>query len=113
MTGCSVCGGRFAEHKCGFCGRAACSSCMHVEMGKCIKCEGKKTVPWRRFVRQNLILIIFMSTIWIYTVYPWPFLYAFGFNVDMSAIQPIMIATIVLAIPFLFMLKAWKAKPPR
>ena len=66
----------------------------------------------RQFVRRNLILFIFLGTIWIYTVYPFPFLYALGFDLDMSAILPILIATVVLAIPFLFMLRAWQKMPP-
>jgi len=115
MPGCAICGGRFAEHNCAYCGRSACSSCMNVEISKCIKCEDRKTVPWRRFIRQNRILIIFLSTIWVFTVYPWPFLYMFGlgFDLDMSVLQPILIATIVIAIPFIFMLRAWQMRPPR
>ena len=80
---------------------------------KCIKCKDKKTIPVKRFVRRNIILIIFLSTIWVYTIYPFPFLYALGFDIDMSAIQPVLIATIVLAIPFIIMLRVWQKRPPR
>jgi hypothetical protein len=113
MPECAICGGRFAEHKCVYCNRSACSSCINVEISRCVKCEHKKSIPTLQFVRRNLILFIFLGTIWIYTVYPFPFLYALGFNVDMTVMQPILIATVVLAIPFLFMLRAWQKKPPR
>lgn len=80
---------------------------------KCIKCRNKSTVPLKQFVRRNMILIIFLGTIWIYTVYPYPFLIALGFNMDFSAILPVLIATIVLAIPFIIMLRVWQKRPPR
>lgn len=112
MPGCAICGGRFAEHKCTYCCRSVCSSCMNVENNKCLKCRNITAIPLRQFVRRNLILIIFLGTVWIYTVYPFPFLYALGFELDMSALQPILIATVVLAIPFIFMLRTWQKKPP-
>lgn len=80
---------------------------------KCIKCRDKKSVPLKHFVRRNLVLIIFLGTIWIYTIYPFPFLVAMGFNADISAVQPVLIATIVLAIPFIIMLRVWQKRPPR
>lgn len=112
MPGCTICGGRFAEHKCVYCAKSVCSSCMNIELSKCIKCKDKTMLPMKQFVRRNLILFIFLGSIWVYTVYPFPFLYALGFDLDMSAIQPILIASLVLAIPFIFMLMAWQKKPP-
>jgi hypothetical protein len=86
---------------------------MVLEGRKCIKCKDRKTVPIQQFIRRNLILVIFLGTIWIYTVYPFPFFYALGFDIDISAIQPILIASIVLAIPFIIMLRVWQKRPPR
>ncbi len=88
---------------------------MNVEISKCIKCKDKNKLPMRQFVRRNLILFVFLGVIWIFTVYPWPFLYAMGlgFDLDMSVLQPILITSLVLVIPFLFMLRAWQKKPPR
>ena len=80
---------------------------------KCIRCKDRKAVPLKQFVRRNIILLIFLGTIWIYTVYPFPFFYALGFNIDVSAILPVLITTIVLAIPFIIMLIMWQKRPPR
>ncbi len=113
VLGCEICGSRFAENKCAYCGKSVCSSCMVSEGIKCIKCRDKKSIPLKRFVRRNIILIVFLGTIWIYTIYPFPFLLALGFNVDMSAYLPVLIATIVLAIPFIMMLRVWQKRPPR
>jgi hypothetical protein len=78
-----------------------------------MKCRNRSSVPLKPFIRRNIVLIIFLGTIWIYTIYPFPFLVALGFNVDISAIQPVLIATIVLAIPFIIMLRVWQKRPPR
>lgn len=112
MPGCEICGGRFAEHRCIFCNRTVCSSCMAPETGKCRRCSGVRRLPLGRFVRRNMILFIVLGLIWTYTVYPWPFLHAFGLEFDMSVIQPILIVSIVLAIPFVFMMRAWQKRPP-
>ncbi len=113
MPGCTICGGRFAEHTCAFCGRQACSSCLDVEVRKCIKCNNRTTVPLARFVRQNMILVVFLGLIWIFVVYPFPFLSSLGYEIDISVMQPVLIATLVIVIPFIFMFKAWQKRPPR
>ncbi len=86
---------------------------MNAEASKCLRCKEKRMMPMRQFIRRNLILIIFLGGIWVFTVYPFPILYALGFDLDISAIQPVLIASLVLMIPFIFMLRAWQKKPPR
>lgn len=80
---------------------------------KCVKCVNRNSVPLKQFIKRNKFLIISIGAIWVYTVYPFPFLVALGFNVDISAVQAVLIATVVLTIPFLFLLKAWQKRPPR
>jgi len=46
-------------------------------------------------------------------LYPFPYFMLIGTPVDMGIIQPVLIATTVMTIPFIFMLFAWKKKSER
>jgi hypothetical protein len=46
-------------------------------------------------------------------LYPFPYFMAIGIPVDMAIVQPVLIATTVMTIPFVFMLFAWKKRSER
>ena len=44
-------------------------------------------------------------------LYPFPYFYAVGIPVDIVIMQPVLIATAILLIPFIFMIFAWRKSP--
>ena len=44
-------------------------------------------------------------------LYPFPYFYAVGIPVDNVIMQPVLIATAILLIPFIFMMFAWRKNP--
>jgi uncharacterized membrane protein len=57
---------------------------------------------------------LLFAALWFFTsgFYPFPFYLAIGKNIDMNIMQPILIASTLMAIPFIFLMVAWKKKPP-
>jgi uncharacterized membrane protein len=55
------------------------------------------------------------AALWFFTsgFYPFPFYLAVGKPIDMTIMQPILIASTIMVIPFLFLMVAWKKKPPQ
>jgi hypothetical protein len=51
---------------------------------------------------------------WFFTVgvYPFPYFLAIGKSLDPVIMEPILIATGVMATPFTFLVMAWKKRPP-
>ncbi|MDQ4050551.1 MAG: hypothetical protein M3093_02955 [Thermoproteota archaeon] len=117
---CAICGSRFAERKCYFCQSRICSSCtVPTDITgytiKCISCDRKKIVKLGLFtlLKRNYYLIGILVAFWLFTVFPLPFLHLAGIEVDPSAFQPVLIATAVMTIPFIFMFMAWQKRAPR
>lgn len=54
-------------------------------------------------------------SIWFFVsgLYPFPYLIAIGSQIDFEIMRPILIATSIMIIPFIFMLYAWKKKSDR
>jgi hypothetical protein len=71
---------------------------------KCISCDRKKI---------DRLGFTTLLAFWLYTVFPLPFMKLAGIDVDPSAFQPVLIATAVMTIPFIFMFLAWQKKAPR
>jgi hypothetical protein len=44
-------------------------------------------------------------------IYPFPYFYAVGVPVDAGIMQPILIATAIMMIPFVFIMYAWRKRP--
>jgi hypothetical protein len=82
---------------------------------KCLNCHRKNitklSVP--TLLKRNAHIIGIVGGFWIFTIFPLPFLHFAGIEVDPSAFQPVLIATAVMAIPFVFMLVAWQRRAPR
>ena len=117
---CTICGSRFAERKCYFCENRVCTSCtvptdVSGYTTKCISCYRRKIdrLGFTTLLRRNYYLIGIIVAFWLFTVFPLPFMQLAGLDVDPSAFQPVMIATAVMTIPFIFMFLAWQKRAPR
>ena len=110
MSQCYICGSRFGDIECIDCNRIICSSCLVQSKGKCKNCSIAK----RRFssLRRNIPYILMFVAIWFFVAgfYPFPYFYAVGIPVDNTIMQPVLIATAIFLIPFVFMMFAWRKK---
>ncbi len=109
---CEICGSRFGEFICPYCDKTVCSSCLIQDKSRCLKC-GRLKKPASRFIRRNLLFILLFVGFWFFTagVYPFPYFMAIGKALNPSIMEPILIATGVMAIPFTFLIIAWKKRP--
>jgi len=118
---CSICGSRFAEKKCYYCERRICTSCIvpselaGQSTTKCLTCDRKRInkVGTLKLLKRNGYIIGILAGFWIFTIFPIPFLHLAGVNVDSTAFQPVLIATALMVIPFVFMFIAWQRRAPR
>ena len=119
---CSICGSRFADRKCYYCESKVCTSCIvpvdvsgSYSTTKCINCDRNKVnrLSFFALVKRNYYLFGIIIAFWLFTVFPLPFLQLAGIKIDPSAFQPVLIATAVMTIPFVFMFMAWQKKAPR
>ena len=67
------------------------------------------------FLKRNLPYIALIVALWFFVsgLYPFPYFMAIGIPVDLAIVQPVLIATTVMTIPFIFMLFAWKKRSER
>lgn len=118
---CSICGSRFADKKCYYCENKVCTSCVVPAdvsgsyTTKCVNCDRNKVnrLSFFTLVKRNYYLFGIIVAFWLFTVFPLPFLHMAGLQIDPSAFQPVLIATAVMTIPFVFMFMAWQKKAPR
>ena len=113
MTQCQICNSYFGDLKCAYCSRSICSSCVSDDKAKCVKCAALKKAP-SNFLKSNIRYILLIVAIWFFVsgLYPFPFLLATGVPLDLRVMQPVLIATGLIMIPFVFMMFAWKKRPP-
>lgn len=108
MQKCSFCGSQFGDHRCYFCGKNCCTSCMTDDKSRCKNCYIKKrTLGWN-VIKKNKIIIAFIAFLWIYAVFPGPFLPGLGSTFYWAT----LIAAILFTIPLGFMLFFWSRTPP-
>jgi hypothetical protein len=123
MTGCFVCGSRFTSKKCYFCQKHICLSCAVPSdvsgsrtTVKCTTCERKKInkISAAAVVRRNKLVFGILGGYWLFAIFPLPFLNLSGYpdEVLMSILQPVLIATALMTIPFIFMMIAWQKRSP-
>ena len=117
---CAICGSRFAERKCYFCDSKVCTSCIVPTdvsgyTTKCIICDRKKInrLGLMTLLKRNYYIMAILIAFWLFTVFPLPFLQLAGIDINPSAFQPVLIATAVMTIPFIFMFLAWQKRAPR
>jgi uncharacterized membrane protein len=81
---------------------------------RCTRCNSNK-LEKVSFFKKNLPYIALIVALWFFVsgLYPFPYFMAIGIPVDMAIVQPVLIATTVMTIPFIFMLFAWKKRSER
>ncbi|TLX88642.1 MAG: hypothetical protein E6L04_00295 [Thaumarchaeota archaeon] len=114
MTNCEICGTRFGSRSCVICSKIVCSSCINRQGTRCTKCSSRQ-VETASFFKRNLPYVALIIALWFFVsgLYPFPYFMAIGIPVDMAIVQPVLIATTLMTIPFIFMLFAWKKRSER
>ncbi|MEM3160498.1 MAG: hypothetical protein QXJ74_06915 [Nitrososphaera sp.] len=123
MPDCAICGSRFATKRCYFCQKHACTSCIvpadvsgSRTTVKCVACERKKVnkISVAAVLRRNKMVFGILGGYWLFAIFPLPFLNFSGYppEVMASILQPVLIATALMTIPFVFMMIAWQKKSP-
>lgn len=122
MAECTVCGSRFATKKCYFCQKHVCTSCIvpadvvgSATTVKCAACQrkGVTKISFLAVVRRNKLVLGVLGGFWLFTVFPVPFLNLAGYENAMIVLQPVLIATVIMTIPFVFMMIAWQKRAPK
>jgi len=114
LTTCDICGSRFGSKSCVICSKIVCTSCVNRQGTICKRCSSKK-IEGVSFFKKNLPYIALIIAMWFFVsgLYPFPYFMLIGTPVDMGIMQPVLIATTVMTIPFIFMLFAWKKRSER
>ena len=68
----------------------------------------KKKLNWKIVIKRNKILLGFVAFLWLFAVFPGPFLP----NLDPTFYTATLIAAILFMIPVGFMLFFWSLNPP-
>ena len=112
LAECHICGSRFGYRTCVFCTKSVCSSCIIVDKNKCLKCDAVKKTH-SGFLKRNIPFIMLFIALWFFVsgLYPFPYLIAIGKPVDFTIMQPVLIATGIMMIPFVFLMFAWRKRP--
>ena len=76
-----------------------------------MKCNKVKAVP-PSFLKRNVKFILLFIAFWFFVsgLYPFPYMMALGQPVDFRVIQPVLIATGIMLIPFVFLMFAWNRR---
>jgi hypothetical protein len=66
-------------------------------------------------VKRNKFVLAVLAGFWIFTVFPVPFINLAGYEGDVliSILQPVLITTGLMTIPFILMMIAWQRKAPK
>ena len=64
-------------------------------------------------LKRNYYLIGIIVAFWLFTVFPLPFLQMAGLEINPTSFQPVLIATAVMTVPFVFMFLAWQKRAPK
>jgi hypothetical protein len=113
LNSCTICGSRFGDRICPYCRRNVCSSCIVYGKNMCIKCSVVAKVP-PSFLKRNAKFILLFVALWFFVsgLYPFPYMIAIGESVDYRIVQPVLIATGIMIIPFVFLMFAWNKRQP-
>jgi len=82
---------------------------------KCRNCDRNKVskISFLSVIKRNKIILGIIVGFWVFTVYPLPFLKMIGYEIQVSAFQPVLMATAIMVIPFIFMFIAWQKRAPK
>ncbi len=79
--------------------RSRCKSCF----------VQKKRLGWKKILKRNIILLVFIAFIWFYAVFPGPFFP----DMEPTFYTASLIAAILFMIPVGLMLFFWSLNPPK
>ena len=76
-----------------------------------MKCNKVKAAP-PSFLKRNVKFILLFIAFWFFVsgLYPFPYMMALAKPVDFRIIQPVLIATGIMLIPFVFLMFAWNRR---
>ena len=58
---------------CYICEKDCCTSCMTDDRTRCKDCYiQKRRLGWRRLIKKNRVVLIFVAFLWLYAVFPGP-----------------------------------------
>jgi len=107
---CDFCGSAFGDRICYFCDKECCTSCMTDGRTRCKKCHIKKRRPgWKRLLKKNKIVVVFIGFLWLYAVFPGPF-----FPVPDPTFYTIaLVVALLIMIPIGLAFFFWSLDPPK
>ena len=110
MYKCDFCGSVFGDRICYFCEKSCCTNCMTDDRTRCKECyiQKRKLSP-RQIIKKNKPLLVFVGLLWLYAVFPGPFIP--GLDPNFYAIS--VVAAILIMIPIGFAMFFWSLNPPK
>ena len=110
MHKCDFCGSAFGDRVCYFCERGCCTSCMTDDRSRCKECYvRKRRLSPGQLIRKNRLVLVFVGLLWLYAVFPGPFLP--GLDPGFYTIS--VVAAILIMIPVGLAMFFWSLNPPR
>ena len=77
---------------------------------RCKECYIKKRkLGWKKIIKRNKVVLIFIGCLWFYAVFPGPFLP--GLDPNFYAIS--VVAALLIMIPICLALFFWSLNPPK
>lgn len=109
MHKCDFCNSAFGDRVCYFCNKTCCTNCMIDDRTRCKDCYiNKRRLHWKKLVKKNKFILIFVGFLWFYAVFPGPFLP--GLDTEFYTIT--VIAAILIMIPICLAMFFWSMNPP-
>jgi hypothetical protein len=66
-------------------------------------------------LRRNKFIFGVLAGFWLFAIFPVPFIDLTGYEGDVliTILQPVLIATGLMTVPFVFMMIAWQKRAPK
>ena len=109
MYNCDFCGSAFGDRVCYFCENNCCTSCMTDDRTRCKDCYiNKRRLGWKKLVKKNRIIFVFIGFLWLYAVFPGPLMP--GLDPGFYTIS--IMAALLIIIPVAIVMFFWSLNPP-
>lgn len=110
MYKCDFCGSSFGDMICYFCDKSCCTTCMVDDRTRCKECYiHKRKLTWKKILKKNKTLLICIGFLWLYAVFPGPFLP----GLDPTFYTISLVAALLIMIPICLALFFWSLNPPK
>lgn len=110
MYKCDFCGSSFGDRICYFCDKSCCTSCMVDDRTRCKDCYiQKRKLGWKKLLKKNKLVLIFVGLLWLYAVFPGPFIP----GLDPTFYTISLVAALLIMIPVCMALFFWSLNPPK